>query len=153
MITRKLSLDINGESKEIEIRFNLRDWANDEHAQYYGIKQTQWFTHYEPSENCTLVDFYASTWYIELACIFKQIYLLGEYKELIPDLSEDGDERRAQVERFIISIAGPHREEYIRARHAMYNEILSCHACATRERIRILHAAVMLEQQGVRFFQ
>ena len=152
MITRKLNLNINGESKEVEIRFNLRDWANDEYAKYYNIKHTKWLTHYDPIANCTLVDFFAPTWYIELACIFKEIYLLGMYEELVPGLIEDDEFRFEQVERFIISIAGEHREDYIRARHAMYNDLLANYACAHESRGGMLRAAVMLEQQGVRFF-
>ena len=151
MVIRKLCLNINGEPRGIDVRFNLCDWGSMEIIKRAGIKNVTWLTEYDKANRCANVDLFAPIWYIDLASLREMIFAGGFYEEYIPELTHD-DRRYEQVEKFIVDIADDHRTDYIRARHAILMEILGKRTYEPGMRDQMLRAAVMLEQQGVSFF-
>ena len=107
----------------MKIVFNLIDWPNTESFKASGLQDENWHTEYDARSNyhCAVVNWMAPTWYIELASLFEQIYEGREYEQFIPELRNDIS-RCGMVEKFIVSIAGEHRDDYINARIGKCND-------------------------------
>jgi len=150
VVKREMHVNVDGEDKVITVQFATRDWASMEAVKLLGLEHPQWLVAYDKEQGCALIDWMAPLWYMELASLHEMICVGGCYQDLVPDL-DDSDHHCEAVELFILSIAGEHREEYIRARHAMFNDVLGHNACAPDMRQRMMHTLVMLEQQGVKF--
>lgn len=129
MVTRSLNLMINGKEERVKIVFNLIDWPNTESFKASGLQDENWHTEYDTRSDyrCAVVNWMAPTWYIELASLFELIYEGREYEEFIPELRNDSF-RCSMVEKFIVSIAGEHRDDYINARITMYDDIIKHNA-------------------------
>ena len=92
---------------------------------------------------CTYVSKDAPSWYVDLVCLHEEICIGGRYDDIL-DLPS-GDFRRKGVEEFILSIAGEHREEYIRARIDMYEQLLEKKGYAPGMDARMRYALAMLK--------
>ncbi|MBO4855352.1 hypothetical protein J5500_03040 [Candidatus Saccharibacteria bacterium] len=151
VVKREMHVNIDGKEMTLEVRFETRNWGSDVAVKQLGLKHTKWLVAYSEKGKFALVDTLAPTWYINLAALHEMICMGDYYQDLIPGL-DDSDHRCEAVERFILSITGEHRADYIRARHAMFGDVMGHNACNPKMRPRMLRTAVMLEQQGVGFF-
>ena len=123
MVTRSLNIIVDNKEIQVKIIFNTVEWPATESFKAYGLKEENWHTEYDGNYRCAVINWLAPTWYIDLASLFELIYEGHEYQELIPEL-EDDIFRCGVVEKFIVGIAGEHREDYINARIKMYDDII-----------------------------
>ena len=123
MVTRSLNIIVDKKEIQVKIIFNTVEWPATESFKAYGLQEENWHTEYDSNYRCAVVNWLAPTWYIELASLFELIYEGREYEEFVPELRNDIF-RCSMVEKFIVSIAGEHREDYINARIKMYDDII-----------------------------
>ena len=119
MITKRLNIG----TETVQIKYRPRDWMKLPFVRERNLTGiTKWLVSYDFMGKFTYVSEDAPSWYVDLACLHEEICIGGRYDDIL-DLPP-GDSRCRGVEEFILSIAGEHREEYIRARIDMYEQLL-----------------------------
>lgn len=150
IVVNEMHVNIDGKGMTLEVRFETCNWGDDVAVKQLGLEHTKWLVAYSEKGKFAFVDTFAPEWYINLAALHEMICMGDYYQDLVPGL-DDSDHRCEAVERFILSIAGEHREDYIRARHAMFGDVMGHNACNPKMRPRMTHTAAMLKKQGVKF--
>ena len=130
MVTERLHIT-SDDGKEFtpEIRYDVVAYKKYVILEPFNIPafKLQWFSEWENRRKCTIVDVNAPRWYIKLAALCDAIDQGGLYEDLLPDkLPLPGNtNRRAEVEKFIVNLAGKnYRSAYITARETMYQTLL-----------------------------
>ena len=137
MVEKRMHIVFNGITYEPKIRFRVKDWKSSLVMEQLQIKDPTWLVQYDKHRNCATVDKDAPTWYIELATLHEMICVGGLYEDIVNKALrngiEEGIHRCESVERFILKIAGIHRQDYIEARIKMFELILEKHLNPTME--------------------
>ena len=140
MITKRLNIG----KKEIQIKYHPCDWTESPFVKERNLTSiSRWIVNYDMMNKCTYVSKDAPSWYVDLACLYEEICIGGLYDEILN--LPPGDSRCRRVEEFILCIAGEHREEYIRARIDMYEQLLEKKGYAPGMDIRMRCALAMLK--------
>ena len=143
MITKRLHLKVNGKEEDIKIQYTLLSWNGMAAFRRTGMKSSTWYTEYNRYKKCAIIDNRAPKWYAELMAINEMLYG-GELDHLIPDLRA-GCYRCHDIEAFVADLAGEHRDEYIMARLAIYNELAENNAFTQRSHDEVMFARWMLD--------
>ena len=140
MIIKRLNIG----TEEVLIKYHPRDWTKSPLVRERNLTGiAKWLVSYDFMGKFTYVSEDAPSWYVDLACLHEEICIGGRYDDIL-DLPP-GDFRRKGVEEFILSIAGEHREEYIRARIDMYEQLLEKKGYAPGMDARMRYALAMLK--------
>ena len=119
MIIKRLHIG----TKTVQIKYRPRDWMKLPFVRERNLTGiTKWLVSYDSMGKFTYVSEDAPSWYVDLACLHEEICIGGRCEDALFFPSDDS--RCKSVEEFILGIAGEHREEYIRARIDMYEQIL-----------------------------
>ncbi len=128
----------------MQIKYRPRDWTKSQLVRECNLTDiAKWLVFYDFMDKFTYVSEDAPSWYVDLACLHEEICIGGRYDDILKLPSSDF--RRKGVEEFILSIAGEHREEYIRARIEMYEQLLEKKGYAPGMDIHMYYALAMLK--------
>ena len=140
MIIKRLNIG----TEEALIKYHPCDWTKSPFVKERNLTSiSKWIVNYDMMNKYTYVSKDAPSWYVDLVCLHEEICIGGRYDDIL-DLPS-GDFRRKGVEEFILSIAGEHREEYIRARIDMYEQLLEKKGYAPGMDARMRYALAMLK--------
>lgn len=140
MIIKRLNIG----TEEVLIKYHPCDWTKSPFVKERNLASiSKWIVNYDMMNKYTYVSKDAPSWYVDLACLHEEICIGGRYDDIL-DLPP-GDSRCRGVEEFILSIAGEHREEYIRARIDMYEQLLEKKGYAPGMDIRMRCTLAMLK--------
>lgn len=142
MITKRLHLNINGKEETVEIHYTLLSWNGMAAYRRTGLTNATWYTEYNRHKKCAIIDNRAPKWYIELMALNEMLFG-GQLDYLMPDLRA-GCYRCHDIEAFIADLAGEHRNEYILARLAVYDEFTEKNVFLQRSRDEVMFARWML---------
>ena len=146
-MVNEMHVNIDGEDVTLEVRYKTCPWGHDVAVKQLGLEHTKWLVAYSEKGKIAIVDTFAPEWYINLAALHEMICMGDYYQDLVPGL-DDSVHRCEAVERFILSIAGEHRADYIRARRSMFGDVMEHNACNPKMRPRMERTVAMLKQQG-----
>ncbi len=140
MITKRLNIG----TEEVLIKYHPCDWMKLPFVRERNLTGiAKWLVSYDFMDKFTYVSKDAPSWYVDLACLHEEICISGQYDDILNLPS--GDFRRKGVEEFILSIAGEHRGEYIRARIEMYEQLLEKKGYAPGMDVHMYYALAMLK--------
>lgn len=140
MITKSLRIG----TETVRIKYRPRDWTESPLVRERNLTGiAKWLVSYDFMGKFTYVSEDAPSWYVDLACLHEEICIGGRYDGILYFPSDDT--RCKSVEEFILGIAGEHREEYIRARIEMYEQLLKKKGYAPGMDVRMRRTLNMLK--------
>ena len=144
MITKRLLFQHDGIDISVKVRYTLIDWARLQVFQLLGLEHPIWFTQYDVHKQAALIDINAPSWYTDLAALGEHLYADPDFVDLTSEIRNDV-RRYADVERYIVSIAGDKRDDYVEARLLNYRDILNKNAYFQHDKEEIELAIEELE--------
>ncbi len=127
MITKRLHIQHDGIDISVKVRYSLVDWSSLQVFELLGLEHPIWFTQYDAHKQAALVDVDSPNWYTDLAALSEHLYADPDFADLTSDIRDD-EHRYADIERYVVSVAGGKREDYIEARLTTFRDILNKNA-------------------------